>query len=226
MAPLMADIAAIRKRALACLTPPPRLALSAWIENEIWLAEGLTAVPGPMRLYPQQRGIADAIGDSGIPRVTVLKASRVGYTALLVSAIGNYCINDPSPVLALLPVESDCKDFVKSDLEPLFAASPALQGVFADESRVGQRGKRRDTILSRFFSGGSLKIIASKSPRNLRRQTARALIVDKVDAVNIAGKVAGQITDGAPCWAPADALACVARLWWRPVRRESAPVLA
>ena len=118
----MADIAAIRKRALACLTPPPRLALSAWIENEIWLAEGLTAVPGPMRLYPQQRGIADAIGDSGIPRVTVLKASRVGYTALLVSAIGNYCINDPSPVLALPPVESDCKDFVKSELEPLFAA--------------------------------------------------------------------------------------------------------
>ncbi len=177
-------IVQIRHRALNELIPPPRIPLSAWIENEIRLPEGLTAVPGPIRLYPQQRGIADAIGDSEIPCVSVLKASRVGYTALLVSAIGNYCVNDPSPILALLPVESDCKDFVKSDLEPLFSASPALSGVFADESRVGQRGKRRDTILSRFFPGGSLKIIASKAPRNLRRHTARVLLIDECDGMD------------------------------------------
>ena len=158
-----------------------------------------------MRLYSYQREIADCIGDPEKERVTLQKAARIGFSALLAAAIGSYCINDPSPILALLPVESDCKDFVESDLEPLFTATPTLSGVFADESHVEQQGERQDTILSRFFPGGTLKIIASKSPRNLRRQTVRALIVDKVDAVNIAGKVAGQITDGATCWAPADA---------------------
>jgi phage terminase large subunit GpA-like protein len=166
----------MRRRALAALVPPPQLPLSAWIEQSIVLPQGLTAVPGPMRLYPQQKGIADAIGDPEIPRVTVLKAARIGYTVLLSSVIGHHCTNDPAPILALLPVESDCKDFVKSDLEPLFSASPALAGVFADDARVGQRGKRRDTILSWFFPGGSLKIVAAKAPRNLRRHTARVLL--------------------------------------------------
>jgi hypothetical protein len=50
----------------------------------------------------------------------------------------------------------DLDDCLIPDLEPLFSSSPALQGVFSDEPRVGQRGKRRDTILSRFFPGGSL----------------------------------------------------------------------
>ena len=183
----MADsdiLAEMRRRAFAALIPPPRIPLSEWIEAEVRLPEGLTAVPGPLRLYPQQRGIADAIGDPEIPRVSVLKASRVGYTVLLSSAIGHFTTNDPAPILALLPVESDCKDFVKSDLEPLFTASPALHGVFSDESRIGQRGKRRDTILSRFFPGGSLKIIASKAPRNLRRHTARVLLIDECDGMD------------------------------------------
>jgi phage terminase large subunit GpA-like protein len=140
----MADSATlneIRRRAFAALVPPPQIALSEWIEDSIILPEGLCACPGPMRLYPQQRGIADAIGDPEIPRVTVLKAARIGYTVLLSSVIGHHCTNDPAPILALLPVESDCKDFVKSDLEPVFSSSPALQGVFSDEARVGQRGE-------------------------------------------------------------------------------------
>ena len=179
----MADIAEIRRRALACLTPPERLTLSEWISREIRLPEGLCAAPGPMRLYPYQREIADAIGSGEYERVTLQKAARIGFSALVAAAIGHFCTNDPSPILCLLPVESDAKDFVRSDLEPLFAASPALRGVLSDAPTVGQRGKRRDTMLSRFFPGGSLKIIASHAPRNLRRHTARCLFIDEADAM-------------------------------------------
>ena len=40
----------------------------------------------------------------------------------------------------------------------------------------------RNTILSRRFPGGSLKIVASRAPRNLRRHTARLLFIDEADA--------------------------------------------
>ena len=173
----------MRRSALACLIPPPRLPLSEWIAREICLPEGLAAVPGPMRLYPYQREIADAIGDPDIERVTLQKAARIGFSALVTAAIGHFCSNDPAPILCLLPVESDCKDFVRSDLEPLFSASPALRGVLSDAPLTGQRGKRRDTMLARFFPGGCLKIIASHAPRNLRRHTARCLFVDEADAM-------------------------------------------
>ena len=104
-------------RALAALIPPPRLPLSVWIAQSIVLPEGLCATPGPMRLYPYQVAIADAIGDPEIERVTLQKAARIGFSALLAAAIGNYCVNDPSPILAVQPTQDDCRDFVVSDLE-------------------------------------------------------------------------------------------------------------
>jgi phage terminase large subunit GpA-like protein len=44
---------------------------------------------------------------------------------------------------------------------------------------------QRDTLTSRRFAGGSLKIVAAKAPRNLRRHTARILLCDEVDAMEV-----------------------------------------
>ena len=67
----------IRARVLAALIPPPRLQLSAWIEREIVLPEGTSALPGRVRLWPYQREIADAISDALIERIT-LRRGRGG----------------------------------------------------------------------------------------------------------------------------------------------------
>jgi phage terminase large subunit GpA-like protein len=103
--------------ALALFAPPPKLNLSKWIEENIRLPDGLSASPGPMELWPWQRDIADAISDPTIERISLLKASRIGFTALTVGAIGAYVVNDPTSVLVLLPTESDCRDFIVSDVE-------------------------------------------------------------------------------------------------------------
>ena len=174
----MTAIAALRASVLRSLIPPPRIALSDWIEANIVLPEGVSALPGRVRLWPYQKGIADAISDPEIERVTVIKPVRVGYTMLLTGAIASYAVNEPSPVLVLLPTESDARDFVVSDIEPTFAATPILRNILTDDVEQGGR----NTLLSRRFTGGSLKIVASKAPRNLRRHTTRVLIVDEADA--------------------------------------------
>jgi phage terminase large subunit GpA-like protein len=66
----------IRKRALCSLIPSPRLALSTWIERELRLPEGVSALPGAVRLWPYQHEIADAISDPEIERVTLVKPPR------------------------------------------------------------------------------------------------------------------------------------------------------
>lgn len=81
-----------------------------------------------------------------------------------------------------MPTEADCRDYMVSDLEPTFQASPALRGVL---SREVDHGEDRSTILHRLFPGGSLKVVASRSPRNLRRHTARVLFVDEADAMEV-----------------------------------------
>lgn len=171
-------LATIRRNALRSLIPPPRLQLSEWIEANVKLPEGVSALPGAVRLWPYQPKIADAISDPEIERVTLVKAARLGFTTLLSGAIGAYVVNEPSPILCLLPTESDCRDYIVSDVEPIFAASPALRGTLSVDADEGER----NTLTSKRFPGGSLKVVAAKSPRNLRRHTARVLLVDEADA--------------------------------------------
>jgi hypothetical protein len=78
----MTTLDEIRTRALASLIPAPKLALLTWIEGELRLPEGVSALPGPVRLWPYQVGIADAISDPAIERVTLVKPVRVGFTTL------------------------------------------------------------------------------------------------------------------------------------------------
>lgn len=172
-------LAAVRAAALSALRPPPRVPLSEWVEAHVRLPQGVTAQPGGVRLWPYQREIADAIGDPAIERVTLVKSARLGFTTLLTGAIGHFVANEPAPILVLMPAEADARDYVVSDIEPVFAASPALAGLI--EAEADEAG--RNTLLSRRFPGGSLKVVAAKSPRNLRRHNARILLIDEADAM-------------------------------------------
>ena len=181
----------VASRFLARLDPPPRLDLAAWIEGNVSLPAGLTQSPGPVRLYPYQRGICGAVCDPDVRRVTVIKAARVGYTTLLTAIVGSFVANDPCAVLMVLPTDGDARDYVASELEPVFAESPVLRGRLSDDGSP----KNRNTITSRRFSGGSLKVLGS-APRNLRRQSARVLIVDEATGMK-ADKKEGAVIDRA-----------------------------
>ena len=123
----MATIEAVLFRARQSLLPPAKLRLSEWIEGgAIELPQGVSSLPGKVRLWPYQREIADAIGDPLIERVTMVKSVRAGFTTLLTTGIANFVANDPAPILCVLPTEADCRDYMISDIEPIFAASPAV----------------------------------------------------------------------------------------------------
>lgn len=175
----MTVISEIRKRVSSRFRPPPRIRLSDWMESSIRLPDGVAAVPGPIRLMPFQRDIADAISDPTIERVTLLKSARIGYSTLLTAALGSYIANDPAPIILVLPALDDCRTFFVSSMEPIFNASSTLRGlVFEDKD-----GNKRSTMQQRRFAGGSLKIIPAKAPRNLRAHTARVLFLDEIDAL-------------------------------------------
>lgn len=177
----MNALARVRANALAALRPPPRLSLGEWVESNIVLPDTVSATPGRLRLTNVQRGIADAISDPNIERVTLVKPVRLGLTTLVTGTIASYVANEPSPILAVLPTEQDCRDFVVSDLEPVFENSPALHGLISGEK--DETG--RNTLLSRRFPGGSLKVVAAKAPRNLRKHNARILLIDEADAMEV-----------------------------------------
>ena len=166
----------LRQDSLAAFRPPAKLALREWIQSAVFLPSSLSAQPGRMRLWKPQIEIADAIGDDTVERITILKSARVGATQLMVGALGHFVENDPSPVLCVVPVDSDARHLVTSVIEPTFAESPALRKALSTDL------SGRDTMMHRHFAGGSLSVIAARAPRALRARTARILFADELDA--------------------------------------------
>jgi phage terminase large subunit GpA-like protein len=164
--------------------------LAAWIESNIRLPDTV-AEPGPVHLWPWQVGIADAISDPDIEKVSMMKATRLGFSSLLTAAIGYFAVEQPSSILYLLPTEADCRTFIVSDVEPMFDASPILHDCIAPPA-IGDRRQSRSTMLHRIWPGGSLKCVAGKAPRNLRAHTAKILMIDEVDAIETSA-------EGDPC---------------------------
>lgn len=168
-----------RRAALAQLLPPPRLPLSEWIERNVFLPDDVSAQPGPVRLWPYQREIADAIGDPAIERVTIVKPVRVGFTTVLTGALASFVANEPAPIMVLLPTENAARRYVVDDVEPTLLASPTLaQFLSPDSSETG-----RNTLLARRFPGGSLRFVPAKAPSNLRSHNVRLLLIDEADAM-------------------------------------------
>jgi phage terminase large subunit GpA-like protein len=139
--PPTSTIAVIRRNTLRSLIPPQRLRLSEWIEANIVLPEAVSATPGKVRLFPYQRAIADSISDPLCERVTLVKSIRIGFSSLLTAAIGSFAINDPAPMLLLLPTESDCRDVMVSEVEPIFTVTPALRGLLNDDTEDGDHNR-------------------------------------------------------------------------------------
>lgn len=172
-------IARLAAESLRLLAPPPQVSLAEWSERYFVLAEGSSARPGRFRLWPYQRGILDAIGDPEIARVSVIKSTRIGYTKCLMAAIGARADMDPCAIILLLPRDEDVRRYAVEEIEPAFAESPRLQGL------LSMRSDARDTMTTKSFAGGSLKILSARSPSNLRSHDAKVLFCDEVDAMDI-----------------------------------------
>lgn len=170
----------IRSAAMQALRPPADMATADWIETNIFLPQTASALPGRMQLWAYQRGICDAVDDPEIERISVLKSARIGWTALQTGFLASSVANSPAPILSIQPTTDDARDYAV-DVEQIFDASPALRGLLSDDA--DETG--RSTMLNRRFPGGSLKFLAAKSPRTLRRHTAKILIMDEIDGYDV-----------------------------------------
>jgi terminase, large subunit len=189
MTPLDAALDQAQRTALA---PPPLLSLAQWSEKNARIPAAGNAQPGRWSAYPYQVGWLEAISDPRVRQVAVMKSSRVGYTRCLLNAIGFYVDQDPSPILVVLPRESDCEDFSRSDVLSTLLETPALASIVGDY-------KSRDAnqrIMKRMFkNGASIAFVGANSPAGFRRISAKVLLVDECDGFPLeAGAEGDQIS--------------------------------
>lgn len=161
--------------------PPPVMRYSEWAEQNFRLPAESSAVSGRYKPWKYQRRILDAIGDPTIERVTLVKPTRIGFTKMLVAALAADAANDPCPVILLVPTDDDARGMMTDEVDPAFRDTPAVRGLMGG----GRSGARERLTQRSFLGGGSLKALAARAPRNLRRHTARKLYCDEVDGMEI-----------------------------------------
>lgn len=143
------------------MSPPPKLTVSQWADENRRLSAEASAEPGRWNIdrAPYQREIMDAISDVSIDTVVVMSSSQVGKTELVLNMIG-YCVDyDPSPILVMQPTDGMAQAFSKDRLAPMIRDTPVLKGKISD-------AKSRDsenTILHKKFPGGHITIVGAQS---------------------------------------------------------------
>lgn len=120
----------------------------------------------------------DAVSNPDIPEMVLMKCARVGFTeGVIGNGIGYYIDQDPAPILVVQPSDEDAEDWSKRKLAPMLRDTPRLANRVADA-----RSRDSDnTIKSKTFPGGSLKITGATSPKGLRRTDTRIAFLDEVD---------------------------------------------
>lgn len=172
-----ARIAALTKRVLARLRPPPRLRLSQWADEKFHLSAESAAEPGRWRTLPYQVGILDAVTDPLVEHVSVMKSARVGFTKCLNVIIGYHMEHDPCPIMVVQPTIEDAEGYSKEEIAPMLRDCPAL-AVVVPEAKAKDGN---NTILHKLFRGGSLTMVGANSPRGFRRTSRRIVLFDEVD---------------------------------------------
>ena len=153
-------------RVAAALRPPPLEPLSTWLEANLRLPQGLAAEGGPIRLWPTQKGIADALADPDIERVTLVKSARSGFTTLLTGLVAHHVVNDPAPVLVVLPTLTPPTGRVSSS-----AGSSTTKGSHRT-SRSGREAIERTASSRALTLSGTSGMVTTSAPTGSRSAPA------------------------------------------------------
>lgn len=174
--PLMA--AAVTE-AMAVWAPPPKLTVSEWADRFRVLSAEAAAEPGQWRTdrAEYQRGIMDAVSDTAVETVVVMKSAQVGWTEIINNCVGFHVHQDPAPILIVQPTVEMGQAWSKDRLAPMLRDSPALKGRVAEpRSRDGD-----NTLLHKTYPGGQLTIAGANSAASLASRPIRVVLFDEVD---------------------------------------------
>lgn len=165
------------RRGLKSLRAPPPLRLSEWAERYFYLSAESSYVEQRWRCYPFQRAIMDCISNDEIREVVVQKSARVGYTKMIVAAVGYFAEHRRRNQAIWQPTDEDADDFVKTEIDTMLRDVRAMAGVFPE---FMQRD-RNNTLRAKHFLGSVLHIRGGKAAKSYRRLSVDVAYIDELD---------------------------------------------
>lgn len=151
--------------------------LSEWAEKHFYLSAESSYVEQRWVAFPFQTAIMDFMSNDEIAEVVVCKSARVGYTKMMMAAMGYFAEHKHRNQAVWQPTDEDADDFVKTEIDPMLRDVSAMKRVFPEYlSR-----HRNNTLRQKTFLGSVLHIRGGKAAKNYRRLSVDVALLDEVD---------------------------------------------
>ncbi len=166
------------QRGLSAWSVQAPITLEAWARANFYLSAESSYVEQAWTPWSFQRAIMAVISNDDVAEVTVKKSARVGYTKILLAAIGYNAEHRRRNQCIWQPTDDDAEDFVKSELDPMLRDVACMRAVFP-----AYLARHKDnTLQQKKFIGSMLRVRGGKAAKNYRRISIDAGYLDELDA--------------------------------------------
>ncbi len=149
---------------------PRHLTPSQWAQENRYLGSNLTSEPGPWRneRTPYLVGIMDAMYESGIEGVVVMKGGQVGYSEAVRNIVGYWIDREPGPCMVVMPDQKSTEALVEERFMPLLQDSPAVTRHLTERKWDVKKASIKTQSMTIYFGwAGSSQMMKSRPIRYL-----------------------------------------------------------
>jgi phage terminase large subunit GpA-like protein len=166
----------LREFIRASYAPADRRGVTEWCEDELFLTERQTQIPGRFttRLTPYMREPLECFGDGETTDIIFAWGSQTGKTTVIQAGVAWRVVNKPVPIVWVMPNEKLCNSFSTTRWMPICEDSPAVRDVMP-------RDVKKFSKLEQHFTRCTLVFVGSNSPANLASRPAGLLLMDELD---------------------------------------------
>jgi hypothetical protein len=171
-------VGACLARGLGTFGVPDPMTLDQWASEHFYLSKESSYVEQAWEAWPFQRAIMACISNDDIFEIDFMKSARVGYTKMLLAAIGYFIEHKRRNQALWQPTDGDSDEFVKTELEPMLRDVKVMRKAFpAHMSR-----HKDNTLQQKKFLGCMLHTRGGKAARSYRRISVDNSLLDELDA--------------------------------------------
>lgn len=111
------------------------------------------------------------------------------------NVVGRFVHLDPCPMMIVQPTIEMSQDYSKRRLAPMIRDCSVLSRLFYDDRLTSKSRDANQTILSKYFPGGSLVLAGANSPAGLASRPIRIVLFDEVDRFPLSAASEGDPVD-------------------------------
>jgi len=166
------------QRGLAAFGVPEPMTLDEWACAHFYLSAESSYVEQRWAPWGFQRAIMACISNDDIREVDLRKSARVGYTKMLLAAIGYFAQHKRRNQALWQPNDDDRDEFVKTELDPMLRDVGAMESVFP----AYLKRDKDNTLQAKKFLGSIAHMKGGKAAKNYRRISVDTGYLDEYDA--------------------------------------------